>query len=83
MKKNNIGFRQHISANMAESLQSYINDLSGEPCNNLYEMTMQVVEEELFQFVLQHHNGNASAAAKTLGISRTTLARKLRAYNIR
>lgn len=82
-KKNDIGFYQRISAGMSESLQEYLDDLSGEPCNNLYKMTVHVVEEQLFRFVLAHHKGVVSAAAQTLGISRTTLIRKLRHYGIR
>jgi propionate catabolism operon transcriptional regulator len=40
------------------------------------------VEEEHIRRVLAKHGGNATAAAKQLGISRTTLWRKLRAYGI-
>jgi len=38
------------------------------------------VEREHIERVLARHDGNASAAARQLGISRTTLWRKLRAY---
>ncbi len=41
------------------------------------------VEEEHIRRVLARHRGNATAAARQLGISRTTLWRKLRAYGIR
>jgi DNA-binding NtrC family response regulator len=41
------------------------------------------VEREHIQLVLGHHRGNATAAARTLGISRTTMWRKLREYGIR
>jgi transcriptional regulator of acetoin/glycerol metabolism len=40
------------------------------------------VEKEHIGRVLAHHRGNATAAAKQLGISRTTLWRKLREYGI-
>jgi transcriptional regulator of acetoin/glycerol metabolism len=40
------------------------------------------VEKEHIQRVLDRHQGNATAAAKQLGISRTTLWRKLREYGI-
>jgi DNA-binding NtrC family response regulator len=40
------------------------------------------VEEEHIRLVLARHRGNASAAARQLGISRTTLWRKLREYRI-
>jgi len=41
------------------------------------------VEKEHIQLVLARHRGNATAAARQLGISRTTLWRKLREYGLR
>jgi transcriptional regulator with PAS, ATPase and Fis domain len=41
------------------------------------------VEKEHIQRVLALHRGNATSAAKQLGISRTTLWRKLREYGLR
>ena len=41
------------------------------------------IEKEHIERVLAHHHGNATAAAKQLGISRTTLWRKFREYGIR
>jgi DNA-binding NtrC family response regulator len=41
------------------------------------------VEKEHIRLVLFRHHGNATAAARQLGISRTTLWRKLRAYGLR
>jgi len=40
------------------------------------------VEKEHIVVVLERHHGNATAAAKQLGISRTTLWRKMRTYGI-
>src|SRR5262245_21829985 len=41
------------------------------------------VEKEHIRLVLAHHGGNATTAARQLGISRTTLWRKLREYGLR
>jgi transcriptional regulator of acetoin/glycerol metabolism len=41
------------------------------------------VEKEHIRRVLERHRGNATAAARQLGISRTTLWRKLREYGLR
>ena len=41
------------------------------------------VEKEHIQLVLARHRGNATTAARQLGISRTTLWRKLREYGLR
>jgi two-component system response regulator AtoC len=41
------------------------------------------IEKEHILRVLAHHRGNATTAARQLGISRTTLWRKLREYGVR
>jgi DNA-binding NtrC family response regulator len=41
------------------------------------------VEREHIQRVLARHRGNSTAAARQLGISRTTLWRKLREYGLK
>jgi transcriptional regulator of acetoin/glycerol metabolism len=46
------------------------------------EWPLTRVEEEHIRLVLARHRGNATAAARQLGISRTTLWRKLREYGI-
>ena len=46
-------------------------------------LSMAEVEKEHIQLVLERHRGNATAAARQLGISRTTLWRKLRAYGLK
>jgi DNA-binding NtrC family response regulator len=45
--------------------------------------TLAEVEREHILGVLARHRGNATATARTLGISRTTLWRKLRGYGVR
>ena len=46
------------------------------------EWSLTRVEEEHIRLVLARHRGNAAAAARQLGISRTTLWRKLKEYGI-
>jgi transcriptional regulator with PAS, ATPase and Fis domain len=46
------------------------------------EWSLADVEKEHIQRVLARHKGNATSAAKQLGISRTTLWRKLREYGL-
>jgi len=43
---------------------------------------LAAVEKEHIARVLQYHAGNRTAAAKTLGIDRKTLWRKIRAYGL-
>jgi two-component system response regulator AtoC len=47
------------------------------------EWSLADVEREHIRRVLARHGGNATAAARQLGISRTTLWRKLRQYGLR
>jgi DNA-binding NtrC family response regulator len=47
------------------------------------DWSLAEVEKEHILRVLGHHRGNATAAARRLGISRTTLWRKLKHYGIR
>ena len=48
----------------------------------LYETLIQKVEKHLFEIILGKHSGKQVAAAKTLGINRNTLKRKIDAMNI-
>ena len=45
--------------------------------------SLAAIEKEHIQRVLARHRGNATAAARQLGVSRTTLWRKLRLYGIK
>jgi transcriptional regulator of acetoin/glycerol metabolism len=47
-----------------------------------HDWSLARVEEEHIRLVLSHLRGNATAAARQLGISRTTLWRKLKQYGI-
>ncbi len=52
------------------------------PPNDLYQMVMQQVEQPLFESVMAYTGGNQSKAATLLGISRSTLRKKLALYEI-
>ena len=43
---------------------------------------MQQVEQPLFEVAMQHTGGNQSKAAALLGISRSTLRKKLTQYGL-
>ena len=46
------------------------------------DVVLKAVEEALIRRVLQEVDGNRSKAARVLGVNRTTLYNKLRAYGI-
>ena len=43
----------------------------------LYENAIALLDEQLLNLVMQHTNGNRVRAAKILGITRTSLRRKM------
>jgi Fis family transcriptional regulator len=67
---------------VTQTLQHYFKQLDGHAPARLYELVMKEVEIPLFQAVLDLTRGNQSKAAAILGISRSTLRKKLQAYNL-
>ena len=65
-----------------DSLNHYLTQLKGQNVTGLYELVMNEVEVPLLKTVLQHTHGNQSKAAKILGMSRGTLRKKLKHYDI-
>lgn len=55
--------------------------LSGDG-SELYAQFLSAVEPTLFKVVLDHHRGQVAAAARVLGLHRTTLKKKLDEYGI-
>jgi Fis family transcriptional regulator, factor for inversion stimulation protein len=50
--------------------------------DNLYHIVIEAVERPLLKTVLHHVGGNQSLAARMLGISRSTLRKKLQHLSI-
>ncbi len=65
-----------------DALAHYFSQLDGTAPNDLYQLVMQQVEQPLFEAILNHTGGNQSKAAALLGISRSTLRKKLAHYEI-
>ena len=65
-----------------DALAHYFDQLDGTAPNDLYQLVIQQVEQPLFESVLNHTGGNQSKAATLLGISRSTLRKKLAHYEI-
>lgn len=74
---------RQLTVSLADALEDYMHNLNGQPCTSLYQSTLAIVEKQLLRFSLQKCNGNVSAATKMLGISRTTLTRKIAAHQLR
>jgi len=66
-----------LSQAVEKSLTEYLNNLDGVAPANLYDLVLNQMEKPLIKTVLQHSNNNQSKAALFLGISRSTLRKKI------
>lgn len=64
------------------ALERYFVELDGERVVGLYAMVMAEVEKPLLETVLNHTGGNQSKAAQILGLSRSTLRKKIKQYGL-
>ena len=63
-------------------LQDYFSSLNGHRPSRLYNLVLREVEEPLLRAALDYADGNQSQAAVILGITRTTLRKKLRTMGL-
>jgi Fis family transcriptional regulator len=64
------------------NLNRYFRDLDGESPHAIYDMVISSVERPMLEVVLKQAAGNQTTAAEMLGISRSTLRRKLAEHNL-
>ncbi len=64
------------------ALALYLDQLDGHGTNDLYRMVLSEVEPPMLQTVLDHCGGNQTRAAQMLGMSRSTLRKKLGEYGL-
>ena len=67
---------------LCSELREYFRRLDGHAVMGLYEMVIQEVEKSLLEVVMQQVKNNQSNAASVLGVSRGTLRKKLKLYNL-
>ncbi|MCU0766663.1 MAG: DNA-binding transcriptional regulator Fis [Gammaproteobacteria bacterium] len=65
-----------------EALGNYLEHLNGHKVHNLYDLVLAEVEKPLLETVMHHTRGNQTHAAALLGMSRSTLRKKLALYEI-
>ncbi len=66
-----------------DAVECYFSNLNGETVSGLYDMVINEVEKGLLQAVLEKSDSNQSEASRILGISRTTLRKKMDLYDIK
>jgi len=65
-----------------EALNAYFAHFNNHAPTGLYQLVLQEVEPPLLETVMNHLGGNQTRAAEVLGISRSTLRKKLAQYDI-
>lgn len=73
---------QETSINKSESgqtwdLRAFVDQQVALGTERLYEQVIGILDEKLLHLIMQHTNGNRVRAAKLLGITRTSLRRKM------
>lgn len=71
-----------LHSTVKASICQYLQHLDTSDVNNLYQLVIQEVEKPLLESVMEHVGGNQTRAATALGISRSTLRKKLTQYGI-
>ncbi|EGV33933.1 transcriptional regulator, Fis family [Thiorhodococcus drewsii AZ1] len=64
------------------ALKFYLENMADHEATGLYSLVMEEVERPLFETVLNHTNGNLSHASRMLGMTRSTLRKRLTDYGI-
>ncbi|MGA7800385.1 MAG: DNA-binding transcriptional regulator Fis [Gammaproteobacteria bacterium] len=64
------------------ALEAYFRDLDGHGAADVFRMVLGEVEPAMLQTVMNYAGGNQTRAAEILGITRSTLRKKLKQYGI-
>ena len=65
-----------------QSMKEYFKKIDGFSINNIYNLVVGEVEKPLIEETIKYCKGNQSKASEILGLSRGTLRKKMKQYNI-
>lgn len=71
-----------LSAYVRQAIDQYFAQLKGNEAEGLHAMVIGAVEKPLLEATLVHSGHNQTKAAKALGLSRSTLRKKLEQYGL-
>jgi Fis family transcriptional regulator len=71
-----------LSAYVKQTVELYFSQLNGHDPVGLHAIVISEVEKPLLEAALKHSGHNQSKTAKALGLSRSTLRKKLEQYGI-
>lgn len=73
---------QTLRDSVHHSLNSYFDELDGQPVTDVYQMVLAEVEAPLFKTVMAYTKDNQTRASELLGLNRGTLRKKLKQYDL-
>ena len=71
-----------LGSTVRTELKLYFSNLNGHNTGSIYQMVMAEVERPMLEAVMEYVKGNQSRASQILGISRSTLRKKLKIHNL-
>ncbi len=71
-----------LAACVRQAIEEYFKDLDGAKPVAIHNMVLKSVEKPMIETVLAHAEGNQTVAAEMLGITRSTLRKKIQALKI-
>ncbi len=71
-----------LSDHVKETVEQYFSQLNGHDTAGLYAMVISEVEKPLLEATLKYCNDNQTKASKILGLSRSTLRKKIELYQL-
>jgi Fis family transcriptional regulator len=74
--------REPLRDCVREAVEHYFAQMSDHDISGLYQMVISETEQPLLETVMLQTRGNQSKAAQILGISRSTLRKKLAQYDL-
>ena len=67
---------------VSQAMREYFDKIDGYSIDNVYNLVIGEVEKPLIEETIKYCNGNQSRASELLGLSRGTLRKKMKQYNI-
>ncbi len=72
-----------LAACVRQAIEHYFKDLDGAKPVAIHDMVLKSVEKPMIETVLAHAQGNQTVAAEMLGITRSTLRKKIQHLQIK
>ncbi|HLR82864.1 MAG TPA: helix-turn-helix domain-containing protein [Paenalcaligenes sp.] len=72
-----------LQESVRDSIERYLEDLGDAEPHDMLSMVVNCVEKPVIQIALEQTQGNQTRAARMLGITRSTLRKKIIAHDIK